>query len=400
MSLEPLKRMFSIADAYMLEFAKTLRSFFIEDQAEFVTEDSNFATPFETVWQTAIDTAEAEPSDEQRKDQLMQLTETVDSEMDLCRENFQDSKRYIKKAFPNNVTIWNEFGFDDYGDIKRKQPEMIQFMKRFHSTAVKYSAQLTIPAVNFDAAKIAEIETRRAALDAANNAQEKFKKDIPTYTQDRVKKMMAVWDICTDVGGVGKSLFKNDYAKYQHYLLPASEETETLMLSGTITDVTSPGNPDPAGIEEVTVTVQELALETETDSNGNYGFGILPAGTYTLELSKAGYTTQTIPGIVVTEDSEIVQDAELAVAGGGGTTGTISGNVMHTAMPVTGATVTVAGLALPPATTDPAGNYTIPNVPAGPHSVTASLSPVSPIAPQTHAVTVMPGATTTENFNF
>ncbi len=396
--LEPLRRFFNIGDAYMLEFSKTMRLFFIEDQADFAAEDTNFASPYETnTWQAAIDAAENEPTDEQRLDQLSQLTETVYNEMDLCRENFQDSKRYIKKAFPNNITIWNEFGFDDYRFIKDKQPEMIQFMKRFHSTAVKYSAQLDTPIVNFTAVKIAEIDTRKQALDNANNVQEKFKKDIPTYTQQRIQKLNAVWEITTDVGGVGKSLYSHDYAKYQHYLLPASDETETLMLSGTVTNVPAPG-VEAEPIEEALITVLELALATESDSNGNYGFGILPAGTYTLTISKAGYAPQSIPGIVITEDSEVEQNFQL-VADAGVTTGTISGTVTNAGALVTGATVSVNGLPGLIATTA-AGIYSILNVPAGAHNVTASLGPLSPFPPQTLPVSVTAGGTVNLNFGF
>lgn len=234
MNLERLKRLYTIPDAYMLEFAKTLRLFFMEDQAHFAAKDSNFATPYEENWKMAIAAAEDEPGQEQRKYQLTGLTETVLKEMDLCREIFQDSKRSIRKAFPRNVTIWNEFGFDDYNAVGRKQTEMIQFMKRFHTTAIKYSAELGVPAVNFTAADIDEIETRRAALDVANNAQEKFKKDLPTFTRERTEKLNTVWNICTDVGSVGKSLFKKDYAKYQHYLLPEGEETESPIVIKTV----------------------------------------------------------------------------------------------------------------------------------------------------------------------
>ena len=166
MTPEPLVRLYKVADAYMIEFAKVLRLFFIDDQAQFETEDSNFATPFETNWLNTITAAEAHPTDEQRRDQLEQLTVTVKAEMTECRNTFQAAKRYIEKAFPNNSEVWNEFGYDDYDEVDRNQPAMIEFMKRFHTTAVKYSAQLTAPAVNFTAARIAEIETRRAALDA------------------------------------------------------------------------------------------------------------------------------------------------------------------------------------------------------------------------------------------
>ena len=161
MATQSASRSYGIADADMLEFSKTERLIFIEDQAAFALKDSNFGTPFEINWLTLIGAAENEPSDEQRKDQLEQLTGTVLQEMTNCRDNFQDTKRYIKKAFPGNEKIWNEFGFDDYKTVNNGQPEMLQFMKRFHSTAVKYTAQLTVPAVNFDQTKIDEIENNK-----------------------------------------------------------------------------------------------------------------------------------------------------------------------------------------------------------------------------------------------
>jgi len=296
MNPEPLVRRYKIADAYMIQFAKVLRLFFIEDQAQFETEDSNFATPFETDWLNTITDAEAQPTDEQRRDQLEQLTVTVKAEMTNCRNTFQAAKRYIQKAFPNNTEVWNEFGFDDYDTIRDSQPTMIEFMKRFHTTAVKYSAQLSAPTVNFSAARIAEIETRRAALDAANNAQESFNGSLPTFTRKRIAAHNAVWNICTDVCGVGKALFRNDHARYQLYLLPPSEEPSgTLALSGTITRMPDTSTPEGTPVVGAQTELMPHGLQSESDSNGMFGYANPPAGPATLRITHPLYMEQNIP---------------------------------------------------------------------------------------------------------
>jgi hypothetical protein len=306
MTPKPIVRLYKIADAYVIEFIKTLRTFFIADQAEFVNEDSNYASPtFEDDWETAIVAAENEPTAEQREDQLMQLTETVNTEMEVCRDVFQSAKRYIKKAFPNSTAHWNEFGLDDYDKARQTQPKMIKFMKLLHNTAVKYTAELTAPAVNFSQARIDEIKVAHDNLDKANNNQETFKKNMLTHTENRVKLHNAAWLIATDVAEVGKLLFKDQYAKYQHYLLPASEETTVMLLSGIITDSVS-GDP----LVEVEVELVEHGLQTESDSLGAYGFGNPPAGNATLRISLAGYQEQNI-SVIITDNEALVVNVQL-----------------------------------------------------------------------------------------
>lgn len=292
MTPTPITRRYTIADPYMFEYAKTLRGHFITDQLKFVAEDSNFANPYEGDWQSAINTSEAIPTQEQREDQLMQLTDTVLTTMSDCRNVYQGAKRYIKKAFPDNSSVWKEFGFDDYDSIEKSQPRMLHFMKRFYDTAVKYTAQLIAPAVNFPQTRIDAIEAARKALDDANNAQEQFKGDMLSFTRQRIAAHNALWAICTDVAGVGKQLFRNEYARYQLYLLPASEEPAgTLLLSGTITDSLT-GAPIPG----VLVELQPHGLQSTTDSNGMYGFGSAPAGAATLRITHPLYEEQNLPG--------------------------------------------------------------------------------------------------------
>lgn len=310
MSETPITRKYKIADAYAIEYAKTLRSSFITDQADFETEDSNYANPFEDNWETAIDAAEAIPTDEQQDDELTQLTAAVEAEMVLCRDTFQRAKRYIKKAFPNSKEHWNQFGFDDYEDARQSQARMVPFMKRLHNTCIRYTAQLTDPAVNFTAARIAEIETRRAALNDANNAQEKFKKDMPVLTKVRINTLNAMWDFCTDVAATGKLIYKNDAAQYQRYLLPASDEpADTFVLSGL---VSTAGNANPGNsgqntpLKGVIVQLQPHGLETTTDSNGLYGFGMAPAGPANLRFTHPMFMEQNMPVHIDPENPQTI----------------------------------------------------------------------------------------------
>jgi len=304
---EQIKRLYKVADAYMIQFAKALRLFFIDDQAQFVAEDSNFNSPYETNWNDAIVDAENEPTDEQRKDQLKQLTNNVEAEMELSRDVFQAAKRYIIKAFPDRPNVRKEFGFDDYEESSRSQAKFIPFMTRFHATAVKYTSELTAPAVNYSQTRIDAIATRRDALNTANNTQEKFKGSMLAFTEQRIIKLNNVWKINTEVAGVGKMIFKKvSYAKYQNYLLPPSEEPSgTLVLSGTLTDVNTT-NP----VSQAVATLQPHGLQSTSDSNGMYGFGNAPAGAATLNITHPLYNTENI-AVVIDPNNPLVLDVVL-----------------------------------------------------------------------------------------
>jgi subtilisin-like proprotein convertase family protein len=48
-----------------------------------------------------------------------------------------------------------------------------------------------------------------------------------------------------------------------------------------------------------TVTINEIAISTQTDTDGDYAFPMVGVGTYSMTASRAGYLSQTIPNVVV-----------------------------------------------------------------------------------------------------
>lgn len=207
--------------------------------------------------------------------------------MDKCRDKFQDSKYFIEKAFPGKVAIWNELGYDNYDDCRRVQLKMIQFMKNFHGKATKYKTEHI--AKNYTQLMIDEIETRRKALDDANQAQEDFIGTLGVDTQERYAKNNGVWDTMVKVCTAGKRIYKNDFAKYQRYLLPPGEESPAaLSISGIVTDRAN-GNP----LEGANIDVQPADVQTLSAANGRYSFGVLDDGDYIVTITLANYITKT-----------------------------------------------------------------------------------------------------------
>lgn len=292
---DPLKRDFNLADDAMIQDARVKHASFTKDKADFIAYDPDFADPYAGNFDTDIDIAEATDDDETVTDQQMQLTKKVLDEMQLCRDKYQDSKPFIVKTFPNDLEIQNEFGFNDYKLAQKGQDTMTRFMIKFHKVATKYKTQLI--AKNYKQAMIDEILARHDALKDADITQELFIKNRPVITADRITKMNKVWGTETIICTAGKRIYKNDYAKYQRYLLPPGEETaEALSIQGTV------ASSGAGALEEnVNVRIEANAISVFTNVQGVYGIGGLPAGTYTLKFTKAGLQDKTINNVVVVD---------------------------------------------------------------------------------------------------
>jgi hypothetical protein len=295
---DEIKRLYRITDPEMYEAAKTKRGFFIADKADFIAFDPDFDDPFADGWLTQINSAEAMPQDETLDDQLTQLTADVEEQMVKCRDKFQDSKFFIEKTFPDKVKIWNEFGYNNYEAARKSQVQMIQFMKNFHTTATKYKIQLI--AKNYTQVMIDEIDSLRKALDDANQVQESFIGNLPVQTQARHIKNNELWETIVKVCSAGKRKFKNDFAKYQRYLLPPGEESPAaLSISGLVTDS---ANSNPlAGAQ---IDVAPAGVSATTAANGRYSIGALDDGDYVLTATLANYVTQT-KNVTITDGNAV-----------------------------------------------------------------------------------------------
>ncbi|MGQ9520285.1 MAG: carboxypeptidase regulatory-like domain-containing protein [Candidatus Fervidibacter sp.] len=132
---------------------------------------------------------------------------------------------------------------------------------------------------------------------------------------------------------------------------------------------------------------------TTTKADGTYRLEGLPNATYDVTASAPRHTSVTRTGVVVRPGEETTGvDFQLP-----GEPGTIAGQVVdaQTNQGIAGALVEVisAGTTVASATTDPQGNFTIPNVPIGIYEVKATAPNYKPAS--VTGVQVQTGATTT-----
>ncbi|OGW28978.1 MAG: hypothetical protein A2X56_04475 [Nitrospirae bacterium GWC2_57_13] len=151
--------------------------------------------------------------------------------------------------------------------------------------------------------------------------------------------------------------------------------TRTVIVGATVTSVGSAGT-----------------FSAVTNSKGTYTM-VLPAGTYTVNCTAAGYNTATSSATI--KDGTITT-LNFSLTTATVTTGTLTGTVTNsvTGAAIAGATVATATGGYS-AVTGATGAYTIANITAGTYSVTASATGYNPLA---KSATVIGGATTTLNF--
>ena len=168
---------------------------------------------------------------------------------------------------------------------------------------------------------------------------------------------------------------------------------EDFSIMGTVT-AQATGLP----LEDVAIKVVEIDEAYLTDADGEYFIPVLAPGTYTLEVSKTGFTTQVLPGVAVVEGEITEVDVVLSAVVAG--IGTVAGTVTHSGTPTPGIAMSIEGVALPVVFTDATGHYSISGVPAGAQTVRAQLPPALGGGFQTQGVSVVGGSEVSASFSF
>ncbi len=224
-------RKFAMSDPDLLEAARLTHGYFETDKVDMVAFDGTVADPFADDYLAEIDAVEAMSGDDIIIDELAESTVTVEEAMSAGRYGFQSLKYFIERAFPEDVTIWNQFGYNDYETDNRSQARFIQFLLKAHKTSVKYAAKLnTVGCTN---ARIAGIKTLAEDLQDFNQEQETKKGTRPEDTENRVKGLNRIWATLSRIRRLGKLVYVSNFGKYQRYLGPSASSSGN-PLSGTV----------------------------------------------------------------------------------------------------------------------------------------------------------------------
>ncbi len=173
---------------------------------------------------------------------------------------------------------------------------------------------------------------------------------------DVITVKQVLMDTAIDMGAAGE---ENTHG---HGFIDGYQAVLTVMtgfgtVTGTVTDATS--SLPIAGAAVAVSAPGETTRSLTTNALGVYS-SMVPQGAWTVDVSAFGYIGDSA-GVTVIEDATTTQDFALTPAPSAMLYGYVNDD---SANPVSGATVTVLGTPLTPATTDPMGYYSL-SMPTG-----------------------------------
>lgn len=262
MSAEQLKRLYPFSDPVAIQLARVFVALITRDLAFFTAYDLDFNAAFITLFEDLIAAEEAMPDYEFMQDQLAILTTDVNDKMESGRKIYRLLKPYVEKTFPDRQDIWNLFGADDYKNIRNSQVGLTAFLAKVHGAAVKYRTELND--AGYTDENIDKIILAHDDIVKTNVEQDDFKIQMKEQTNERIRKMNAMWEPVLRINQVGKTIFEDDYGKWQQYVIYHSS---------------TPGEPDvysgsvPAG--QTIVALQENITPSTVFTLKNPGSTIL-----------------------------------------------------------------------------------------------------------------------------
>jgi hypothetical protein len=228
--------------------------------------------------------------------------------MQQARALYIHVKYFVELAFAKKPALADSFGLDDYETASASQAAMVLFLSNMYNRCSDPALNPQLVAAGLTPAKILEIDTLRGELDTEEIQQDAFIKSSGTATDERINVYNTAYEFWQEVARASKVIFYGNSTKLNEYKLPEGPQPDPdINLKGKVTD-----SANNAALNEVVVKVVELDLTTKTNYAGNYSFVSIPAGSYTLQFVRPGYTTQNIP-ITVLASGVVVQNVSLVV---------------------------------------------------------------------------------------
>lgn len=240
-------RLYKLSDAEMFSYADKVIANLQTDITLFSAFDSTINASFITNAQNLLTTAQNIPSDNVVLDQQVASTEQVRALMQDCRDQYDDMKFFIKKAFKNSLGRQNEFGLNDYDKAALNPSEMVRFLGDMYNVADRYRNDLTL--VGCSNTMIDRNSLLEKDLNTLIREQSQIIDGRSTAAENRIIANNALWDVIVLISEAAKRVFRRSPANISRYLRPQPHRTGT----GGNTDVTiSPDSTQKAINDTIT----------------------------------------------------------------------------------------------------------------------------------------------------
>ena len=214
-----VRRNFNKTDEKMLQQSDVLLGSFRDNKSLFIERFPQFADPFDREW-AALTTAawQINPDWSMVAGQSGE-TAALETLMEQGRNLFQTIILYVQLAFPNDRNMLNVFGHDQYSAARSSHLKLPALLR---STSIPASNPEYKPALmmkGLTEMQISSLETLANSIGAQIVAQKNAKKERSRIAALRINHLNAVWEKMLLVSMCAKSLFQNDAAKYNLFIL-------------------------------------------------------------------------------------------------------------------------------------------------------------------------------------
>ena len=211
-------RPYRMPDADALMHARILRTRFLEHQADFTNYDPDFADPFASDWDALIEQGLAVSQDEWNLFDQVELTTEVSAAIKLGRSAMVDLRFFAHKAFGTRG-YYKTFNFKQHDRMTRQPANYIIYLKVQHAMALKFAAKLS--AKGMTPAQMDALATAANQLDAAELAQELYKRERACQTVERKDAMARMWAPVQSLNRTAEIIYAdNDHLREKFGLEP------------------------------------------------------------------------------------------------------------------------------------------------------------------------------------
>lgn len=216
-------RLFNKTDDEVLQQSDVLLDSFRTNKEPFVNRFPQLADPFEATWAESTALARALPPDYDALGEQAMQTAALENLMEQGRTLFQTIMIYARLAYPGDLAILRLFGQPQYDSARNKQLKLPTLLRTLRTQITKPEYQGALMEKGLKPEEINALETVAQNIVSQDIAQQKAINDRSMAASQRITTMNAVWEKMSVVCQCAKLVFQNDAAKYNLFLLTASE---------------------------------------------------------------------------------------------------------------------------------------------------------------------------------
>jgi hypothetical protein len=220
---DEVRRNFNKTDEKMLLQSEVLLDSFRDNKSLFIERFPQFNDPFDNEWAAATAAARQIPPDYALVAAQTMESALLETLMDQGRNLFLTVMLYVQLAFPNDRNILNAFGHNQYSSARSSHLKLPVLLRSTFIPASNPEYKPALMMKGLTEMQISSLETLGKSIINQTVAHGNAKKERSRMASVRINNMNAVWGKMSLVSLCAKSLFQNDLAKYNLFILSERE---------------------------------------------------------------------------------------------------------------------------------------------------------------------------------